>query len=220
MPGVRRPQSQFIRSVVRHICTKLTVLSSQYLYASLQVHDSLKMISRSIEVRSYLGCRAAQSRSLRSCFHLQNTRAPRITTQAGPAQSGQTSPKVDVVALGNLCVDVVIPMDTLPEPDLEVRRALLERLTQSPSDQSNWEVGGNCNFIIAGARLGMRVASVGHIGNDVYGKFLEDVLQVRGFGSACFRHCQTRGAGQCMVHGASSGASMQACMHHPMHWAC
>lgn len=44
--------------------------------------------------------------------------------------------------------------------------------------QDAWEVGGNCNFMIAAARLGMRVGSVGHIGPDTYGRYVADVLQV------------------------------------------
>lgn len=39
-------------------------------------------------------------------------------------------------------------------------------------------MGGNCNFMIAAARLGMRVGSVGHIGPDTYGRYIADVLQV------------------------------------------
>lgn len=39
-------------------------------------------------------------------------------------QAGIASKKnhVDVVALGNLCVDIVVPMDVLPPKDFEYRR--------------------------------------------------------------------------------------------------
>ncbi|GFR46665.1 hypothetical protein Agub_g8280, partial [Astrephomene gubernaculifera] len=98
-----------------------------------------------------------------------------VTARAAPANG-----RIDVVGLGNLCVDAVLPLEELPPPDLEVRRELLDRLTASPPDPSSWEVGGNCNFMVAAARLGLRVASVGHIGGDVYGRFMDQILREEG----------------------------------------
>ncbi|XP_020590458.1 probable fructokinase-1 [Phalaenopsis equestris] len=43
-----------------------------------------------------------------------------------------------------------------------------------------WEAGGNCNLGIAAARLGLRVIALGHVGDEVYGHFLLDVLQIEG----------------------------------------
>lgn len=40
------------------------------------------------------------------------------------------------------------------------------------------QVGGNTNFLVAASRLGLRTASVGHLGQDVYGQFMQDVLKV------------------------------------------
>ena len=40
------------------------------------------------------------------------------------------------------------------------------------------QVGGASNFMIAAARLGQRVASVGQLGEDVYGAFFRRVMQV------------------------------------------
>ena len=42
------------------------------------------------------------------------------------------------------------------------------------------QVGGNTNFAIAAARLGLDVTCLGHTGHDVYGKFMEDVLAEEG----------------------------------------
>ena len=56
--------------------------------------------------------------------------------------------------------------------------AYLRRLQQQGTDQSLWEVGASCNFLIAAARLGMRAAAVANLGEDVYGKYLLDILQV------------------------------------------
>jgi sugar/nucleoside kinase (ribokinase family) len=44
------------------------------------------------------------------------------------------------------------------------------------------QVGGNTNFAIAAARLGLRVSCLGHTGRDVYGAVLERVLSEEGVG--------------------------------------
>lgn len=54
----------------------------------------------------------------------------------------------------------------------------LKHLQQQDTDQSLWEVGASCNFLIAAARLGMCSAAVANLGDDVYGKYLLDILQV------------------------------------------
>ncbi|GLI62546.1 hypothetical protein VaNZ11_005210 [Volvox africanus] len=97
------------------------------------------------------------------------------STRALPAET-----YVDVVGFGNLCVDAVLPMEELPPADRGIRRQLLDTLTRSPPDRSSWEVGGNCNFMVAASRLGLQVASVGHIGTDIYGEFMDEVLRSEG----------------------------------------
>lgn len=86
--------------------------------------------------------------------------------------------KIDVVGFGNLCVDVFQEVDSLPPAEHAVRKALLDELTRTCTDRSAWELGGNTNFMIAAARLGMNTAAVGHTGSDVFGQFLDSVLQV------------------------------------------
>lgn len=83
-----------------------------------------------------------------------------------------------MIGLSNLCVDIVIPVQQLPPADPDARQALLQQLTADPPDQQHWELGGNCNFMIAAARMGMRVGSIGHVGNDMYGSYMDRVLQV------------------------------------------
>jgi sugar/nucleoside kinase (ribokinase family) len=83
-----------------------------------------------------------------------------------------------VVALSNLCVDIVVPVAELPSADVEERRKLLGRLTAQPPPVESWEVGGNSNFLIAASRLGLTAASIGHLGDDVYGRFFRDVMAV------------------------------------------
>lgn len=66
----------------------------------------------------------------------------------------------------------------MPPPAEVKSESLLQSLMQRPLARESWEVGGNCNFMIAAARLGLQVAALGNLGNDVYGRFLRDVLQV------------------------------------------
>jgi sugar/nucleoside kinase (ribokinase family) len=67
-------------------------------------------------------------------------------------------------------------------PDIEdvKRPEMLERLTADAArgDTLNWEAGAQSNFMIAAARLGLRVASAANVGQDVYGTFLRTILQV------------------------------------------
>ncbi|KAI8523003.1 hypothetical protein RHMOL_Rhmol13G0040900 [Rhododendron molle] len=46
-----------------------------------------------------------------------------------------------------------------------------------------WEAGGNCNMAIAAARLGLSCTAIGHVGNEIYGRFLLDVLHEEGIGT-------------------------------------
>ncbi len=59
----------------------------------------------------------------------------------------------------------------------------LRHLQQQDTDQSLWEVGASCNFLIAAARLGMSCAAVANLGEDVYGEYLLNILEVRPFNS-------------------------------------
>jgi sugar/nucleoside kinase (ribokinase family) len=117
----------------------------------------------------------------------RRTRASLSTKAASPGTAASTNgtnhnlgnetQKIfDLVALSNLCVDIVVQTAELPPSDETSRKELLKNLTANPPDVSSWEVGGNTNTLIAASRLGLRVASIGHIGNDIYGKFLSDVL--------------------------------------------
>ncbi|GAA0140239.1 hypothetical protein LIER_01623 [Lithospermum erythrorhizon] len=87
---------------------------------------------------------------------------------------------VDVATLGNLCVDIVLNVPKLPPTSLIQRKAYMDQLAKSPPDKKYWEAGGNCNMAIAAARLGLRCVTIGHVGNEIYGKFIEDVLTDEG----------------------------------------
>lgn len=86
----------------------------------------------------------------------------------------------DVVALGNLCVDVLLPPGPIPRPSALKTNKTLGELAKTAPARSSWELGGNCNFLIAASRLGLRAACAGHVGKDQYGKFLIDELAIEG----------------------------------------
>lgn len=90
--------------------------------------------------------------------------------------------EIDVATLGNLCVDIVLSVPKLPPKPLDERKAFMDELSKSPPDKKYWEAGGNCNMAIAAARLGLHVVTVGHVGDEIYGRFLFDVLHDEGIG--------------------------------------
>ncbi|CAK7346461.1 unnamed protein product [Dovyalis caffra] len=87
---------------------------------------------------------------------------------------------IDVATLGNLCVDIVLNVPKLPPRSREARFAYMQELSKSPPDKKYWEAGGNCNIAIAAARLGLHCATIGHVGDEIYGQFLLDVLRQEG----------------------------------------
>ncbi|XBI69740.1 hypothetical protein VPH35_064382 [Triticum aestivum] len=97
-----------------------------------------------------------------------------------PPQEGGEAKQTDLATLGNLCVDVVLSVPCLPPAHRDERLAYMEGLAASPPDQKYWEAGGNCNLAFAAARLGLRCSTLGHVGEEVYGKFLLDVLEAEG----------------------------------------
>ncbi|KAL2942310.1 5-dehydro-2-deoxygluconokinase 2 [Bienertia sinuspersici] len=42
--------------------------------------------------------------------------------------------------------------------------------------QQYWEAGGHYNTAIAATRLRLRCLAIGHVGSEIYGRFLLDVL--------------------------------------------
>ncbi|KAI4301145.1 hypothetical protein L6164_034455 [Bauhinia variegata] len=89
---------------------------------------------------------------------------------------------VDIATLGNLCVDIVLNVPQLPPPSVDERKTFMERLSESPPDKKYWEAGGNGNVAIAAARLGLGCITIGHVGDEIYGRFLLDVIHEEGIG--------------------------------------
>ena len=69
---------------------------------------------------------------------------------------------------------------SLQMPDLQELKTpeYLRHLQQQDTDQSLWEVGASCNFLIAAARLGMCCSAVANLGEDIYGDYLLKILEV------------------------------------------
>ena len=139
--------------------------------------------------RSALRTPQLKTRQLLTRKGKQGTKACLQTAATRQPIRLQKSCTFDVIVLGNLCLDIFVSVPELPSKEDKSRRKLLHDLTLAPPDRSSWEVGGNTNFMIAAARLGMQVAPVGHLGPDEYGQFIKEVLQVRAFylytGHAC-----------------------------------
>ncbi|PKU72497.1 uncharacterized protein LOC110098787 isoform X1 [Dendrobium catenatum] len=93
---------------------------------------------------------------------------------------GKALKMADLATLSNLCVDIVLNVPSLPPAQKEERQAYMEGLVASAPDKKYWEAGGNCNLVIAAARLGLCVITLGHVGDEVYGHFLLNVLQEEG----------------------------------------
>ncbi|KAK5811116.1 uncharacterized protein LOC108467813 [Gossypium arboreum] len=115
-------------------------------------------------------------------FHTPLLNHPSCSFHSSNATKPAAVKTVDVATLGNLCVDIVLNVPKLPPPSPDSRKAFMEQLSSSPPDKQYWEAGGNCNMAIAAARLGLKCVAIGHVGNEIYGKFLEDVLQAEGIG--------------------------------------
>ncbi|XP_027365572.1 ribokinase [Abrus precatorius] len=114
--------------------------------------------------------------------HVLACKGLEMTVPTEPPNSKVAAKNVDVATLSNLCVDIVLNVPHLPPPSPLQRKAFMDRLALSPPHKKYWEAGGNCNMAIAAARLGLKCLSIGHVGNEIYGEFLLDVLHEEGIG--------------------------------------
>ncbi|KAL6968225.1 hypothetical protein U1Q18_034027 [Sarracenia purpurea var. burkii] len=90
--------------------------------------------------------------------------------------------EIDVATLGDLCLDILLNVPELPPDSFEERKAYTELLSKSPPAKKFWEAGGSCNVVIAARRLGLSCVTIGHVGSEIYGGFLLDVLRHEGIG--------------------------------------
>ena len=107
---------------------------------------------------------------------------------------------IDVVALGNMCVDVFHSVESLPEDKNELKtmetlnNLLLRTEKMKAMNCVELEVGGNTNFLIAARRLGLKAVSLGQIGSDFYGTFMKDVLHEECVGFQSYEEKQNSGS--------------------------
>ncbi|KAL3143635.1 hypothetical protein ABBQ38_002431 [Trebouxia sp. C0009 RCD-2024] len=158
-----------------HVDTLLNVSGTSRVPSGYKLQSLTGRLFREIQPSSLRPLTVAQRRKLE-----QSTKACLQTAPIRPPLRPEKACSYDVIVLGNLCLDIFVSVPALPSTEESSRRKLLQELTASPPDRTSWEVGGNTNFMIAAARLGMQVASIGHLGPDEYGQFIKDVLQKEG----------------------------------------
>lgn len=96
----------------------------------------------------------------------------------------------DLVVLGDLVADLVVP---------------IERLPLLPGNNLRWaegifvEPGGAGNVLVAARRLDLATAALGHVGADGYGREMLDVLAVQGVSLDETAVCPDRATVLCMV---------------------
>ncbi|KAK9747673.1 hypothetical protein RND81_02G007800 [Saponaria officinalis] len=145
--------------------------------------NSISPNSHKTHRNSTLNCRATDVSVLNNCSNSLNSSQNGVFRSKNPEKSTDLGVKdVDVATLGNLCVDIVLNVPHLPPNPISERKAYMEHLASSPPDKQYWEAGGHCNTAIAAARLGLRCVTIGHVGNEIYGQFLLDVLREEGIG--------------------------------------
>lgn len=77
---------------------------------------------------------------------------------------------LDVVAVGDCVVDLIVKISSLPIKNEDVITA------ESFARQG----GGMCNFLIMAARLGLKAGAIDRLGTDDHGKFISDIFEKEG----------------------------------------
>ncbi|MEZ4709403.1 MAG: carbohydrate kinase family protein [Caldilineaceae bacterium] len=72
----------------------------------------------------------------------------------------------DVISLGDLVADLIVSIPHLP----------IRAQEHQPAREMALEAGGNCNFLIMAARLGLHARAFGAVGRDDYGRRVLELL--------------------------------------------
>jgi len=121
----------------------------------------------------------------------------RVSSSALSSSGDDSIKDIDVVTLGNMCVDVFHSVESLPEDknELKTMETLNDLLARTEKMKAmeceELEVGGNTNFLIAASRLGLKAVSLGQIGNDFYGTFMKNVLREERVGFQSYEEKQS-----------------------------
>jgi len=78
--------------------------------------------------------------------------------------------KIDILTLGDLVADIVVPIPRLP----------IQAQQHQPAHDMVIEAGGAGNFLILAARLGLTAKALGTVGQDYYGQVVLDMLAAEG----------------------------------------
>ena len=89
---------------------------------------------------------------------------------AAQEDSSRRAQSWDLVAVGGLVLDLIVPIPALP----------IEAGKHQLSDWTKWEAGGDANTLIMGARLGLNVTAISALGLDAPGRRVADILHAEG----------------------------------------
>ncbi|KAK4783754.1 hypothetical protein SAY86_018122 [Trapa natans] len=164
------------------VSLKSPVPSLPYLRSSvsgLLLNPPVSSPNRSLWFSIFIGSNAGAFVSLSKHNHRRDS-CCFCSSSSRNGYNGAVVKDIDIATLGNLCVDIVLGVPQLPPAAPEDRKSYMEQLSSCPPDKKFWEAGGNCNTAIAAARLGLHCAAIGHVGDEIYGQFLLDVLNTEG----------------------------------------
>jgi len=119
---------------------------------------------------------------IRPGFRLHYQKLDPLRVQSPPrrlpirATTHHATKSVDIVGLGNLCLDIRVPVKSLPLRKPGWRKELIDAFFDSPIEGSVWETGGITNTLYLTSRLGLKTTALGHLGDDVYASFCKDCL--------------------------------------------
>ena len=110
---------------------------------------------------------------------LRRTRR-RVTVSVSAHGREENRRSVEMVGLGNLCIDVRLAVSRLPRQRPGWRHTLMQEFAQHPPAHAIYEPGGIMNTLIAGSRLGLDAMAVGRLGVDHHGRFCRTCLEQEG----------------------------------------
>ncbi len=90
--------------------------------------------------------------------------------KASRSKGEEVNEVIDVLAFGDIVLDLIIPIEHFPikEEDVQIAQYIKK------------EAGGVCNFLMAASKLGLKAGIVGCIGDDENGIFIRDLLDKEG----------------------------------------
>ncbi len=120
-----------------------------------------------------------------------------------PARTPHRPPATELIAVGNTCVDLFIPHHETPKPG---------GISRIPSFDA--VPGGNgANTAVTSARLGVRTALAGVLGDDVFGRYLREFVAEEGVDTSLLELLPGRSSPATLVFNDEHGE--RSFVHHP-----